>query len=64
LIRLQSHGSKVLWSSNMHLANWYTSGTTITFLDYTDSSTTFVSILHKVFQLCHWRPAMTETRGW
>ena len=40
-IRLQSHGSKVLWSSNTRLANWYTSGAKITFPDYTDSLMTF-----------------------
>jgi hypothetical protein len=41
LIRLQSHGSKVLSSSHTCLANLYTSGAKITFPEYTDSSTTF-----------------------
>jgi hypothetical protein len=40
-LRLQSHGSKVLCSSNTCLANWYTSGAKISFLDYTDSLMTF-----------------------
>jgi hypothetical protein len=48
-IKLQSHGSKVLWSSNTHLANWYTSGAKITFPDYTDSLTTFCQLTSQSF---------------